>query len=83
MEHHVIVFDCDGTAGALYADALAPLFTHLGHAATRRASDVEPDGAGWTATIRAWVPGGSLAFGPYATRAEALAAEVAYLERVL
>jgi len=72
-----------GKFGAIYDDRLKIYFDALGQSMTQRASDVEPDGDGWTAEIRAWVPGGSRRLGPYPTRAEALAAEVEYLRAVL
>ena len=80
---HVLTFYDDGTAGALYSDDLAPLLHVLGPVTTVRASDVEPDGLGWSASVRAWVPGGAVTLGPFRTRGEALAAEVAHLEVVL
>ena len=83
----VITFDANGTASALYADAIAPILAALGDPVTRRASDVEPccdRCLCWTATIRPWVTGleTGLRLGPFPTRESALAAEVRYLERV-
>jgi len=69
-----------GAIRFIYADALVPLLA-LGTATVERASHVEPapmpDGSiGWSATI---IADGEV-LGPFPTRAEALAAEVAYLE---
>lgn len=85
MKDHRITVDLDtGEFGAIYDDALRPYFDDLSdNHGTLRASDVEPDGDGWSAGIRAWVPGGEQIIGPFPTRAEALAAEIAYLMEVL
>jgi len=84
MENQTITVDLEtGTFGAIYSDALRQYFDDLGHSVTQRASDVEPDGDGWTASIRAWVPGGAVVLGPFNTRSEALEAEVSHLESVL
>lgn len=80
---HIITFEDDGTASAIYSDLLAPYLRDLGHVQTTRASDVEPEGDGWGVQIRAWVPGGARRIGPFATREAALVAEVAYLRAVL
>lgn len=71
-----IMIEEDGTLRAIYNDALVPLMEQ-GEARTARASAVEPVevGRGWTATM---VDGPVL--GPFTTRAEALAAEVAWLK---
>ena len=79
----VLTFD-GNTMSAVYDDALVPVMEALGWDAStdppRRASDVEPAaGGGWEASIRAWVPGGEVTLGPFPTRAEALAQEVAHL----
>lgn len=67
----------DGTLVTVYTEAL-PL-DELGHATITRASHVEPTPEGtWTAEII-----GGPVLGPYAKRSEALAAEVAWLERWL
>jgi len=80
---HVIVFDPDGRFGMLYDDRALPYISTLGKTETLRASDVEPDGTGWSARIRDWVPGGAAKLGPYSTRQEALEAEIAYLREAL
>lgn len=66
---------------AVYADDLAGLMAE-GRASIRRASHVEPaaDGAGWTADLS---PVGGPILGPFPLRAEALAAETAYLNQAL
>jgi hypothetical protein len=73
-----VVIDADGSLMAIYDDELAGLLDE-GTATITRASNVEPDAAGyWVATMAdgAVLPACKL-------RAEALAAEVAYLERKL
>jgi len=91
-----IIIDADGHIGAIYSDALLPYLAAIGdQVETRRASDVEPDGTGWSAWIRpetwwsrilvavgAWLCRvGACKLGPYPSRGEALAAEVAYLQQ--
>jgi len=84
MANHLITVDLETAQfGGIYSDDLKPYFDALGQSLTQRASDVEPDGDGWTAGIRAWVPGGAVELGPFPTRADALAAEVEYLGCVL
>lgn len=60
----------------IYNDELQGLMTQ-GQAVTRRASHVEPDGAGWTADMS---PVGGPKLGPFTTRGEALQEEVAWLK---
>ena len=69
-----VVVEADGALSFIYTDELRPL-VDLGHAATCRVSNVEPDGDGWSAQM---VDGPKL--GPFRLRSEALDAEVAYLE---
>lgn len=65
-----------GRAQFIYTDDLAELLT-LGEATVTRASHVEPAlGGGWTADMG---PSGGPVLGPFALRAEALDAEVAWL----
>lgn len=78
---YILTFHPDGRVGAIYSDQIVSLLRELGETEIRRASDVEPDGAGWSAWIRDWVPGGATKLGPFPTRTEALVAEVAYLSR--
>lgn len=59
----------------IYSDSLQGLMAQ-GQAVTRRASHVEPDGSGWTADMS---PVGGPKLGPFSTRSEALAEEVAWL----
>ncbi len=91
MAQHIITFN-KGKAAAIYNDALLPYFKKLGPYEIARASDVEPDGQGWSARIRPWVnrigfaqklSGLKIRLGPYPTRQAALDAEVAYLRHVL
>lgn len=70
----VIRFEADGSFEAVYDDALADVLPAIGPCVTVRASHVEPAGAGWTAAM---VDGPVL--GPFALRAEALAAERGWL----
>lgn len=85
MKQSKISIDLDGVATAIYSDDLADLFDALGDAEISRASDVEPDGCGgWVATMRASFTGCCpVKLGSYRLRAEALAAEVEYLEKAL
>lgn len=96
MADLVITFD-GGTAAAIYDDALVPALDALagvGAATVRRASHVEPTRrGGWVADMRP--SGGPFLtadgehaelhpydeFKPFATRADALAAERAWLAR--
>lgn len=50
MKTYVLTFGDDGVR-AIYADELVPLFDALGPRVTRRISEVEPDGDGWSAWI--------------------------------
>lgn len=71
------IVETSGTVRSIYSDAV-PL-SRLGVPAIRRASHVEPTASGqWTADL-APVDGPSL--GPFDRRADALAAEVAWLRR--
>ena len=72
-----IVVAPDGRVRAIYGEAIA--LETLGRPAIVRASVVEPDGEGrWHADLR---PVLGPVLGPYRCRSEALAAEVAWLER--
>lgn len=69
----ILRFDPDGTALAIYGEAID--LRELGATSIRRASHVEPTPDGdWTAAMV-----GGPVLGPYPTRSEALAAEVAWL----
>jgi hypothetical protein len=76
-----VVIDNDGRIRFIYSDALAAAFEDDGTLRIARASHVEPHRdpayAGW------WVadmsPVGGVVLGPFKTRGEALAREVAYL----
>lgn len=65
----------DGELRFLFDDALTP-FLDLGEASIRRASCVEPLETHWNADLS---PVGGPLLGPFALRAEALAAEAAWL----
>jgi hypothetical protein len=72
-----LVVDPDGKVRAIYSEEI-PLGT-LGRPTIFRASIVEPDGEGrWHADLRLLL--GPM-LGPFACRSEAVAAEVAWLER--
>jgi hypothetical protein len=72
----MIQIDNKGQVTAVYDDELRPVFDALGTATIKRASHVEPDDKGmWWADL---VDGPI--FGPFIRRADALAAEVAWLE---
>lgn len=76
MREIEIFVDADGSVQFVYSDEAAALFRGEAQE-TRRASHVEPDGAGaWTADLS---PVGGPVLGPFVTRAEALGAEVAWL----
>lgn len=81
MERIEITIAPDGTARAIYSDALRP-FMAAGEATIRRASHVEPTADGrWEADM---APVGGPVLGPFEERAAALDAEVAWLrEHVL
>jgi hypothetical protein len=71
----------DGTAAAIYDDRLLPVLSGLGRPTIRRASHVEPvveDGftIGWQADL---APVGGPVLGPFASRREALEAELSWL----
>ena len=72
-------FDVDGTVTAIYGEQID--LAELGPLTIRRASHVEPtDDGQWTADMG---PVGGDVLGPYPRRSDALAAEVAWLERAL
>lgn len=71
----------DGVVTYVYDDALVGLGEALGVATVTRASHVEPapgPGVAWTADM---APSGGPVLGPFPTRAEALAAERAWLTK--
>ena len=75
----ILRIETDGTLAAVYTDTLD--LDVLGRARIERASHVEPTPDGtWTADLS---PVSGPVLGPYARRSEALAAEVAWLERWL
>ncbi len=66
-----------GHIRALYSDALLPTLRRLGTPVVTRASHVEPnDEGGWSADM---APVDGPVLGSFATRGEALSAEVAWL----
>lgn len=72
-----LIVAADGQVRAIYDEAID--LATLGPPAITRASHVEPDGSGrWHADLG---PVGGPVLGPFARRGEALAAEVAWLER--
>lgn len=83
MKHEVLV-GTDGTVRFIYSDRLAAVLAPLGPAVTRRASNVEPEGTGWTADMGPVAHGVTLVARdgqPFPTRAAALEAEVDWLLR--
>lgn len=74
-----ITIDPAGTMRFVYSDDLIPLLQD-GIARIDRASHVEPHKRTWTADL---APVGGPILGPFATRQEALAAEVAWLNENL
>jgi hypothetical protein len=74
----VISIASDGEIRFIHDDALAPLL-ELGESSVSRASHVEPtpDGREWTADLS---PVSGPVLGPFSLRADALAAERAWLE---
>ena len=76
-----IVIRSDGSAQFVYSDELKPLAAALGTAETRRASHVEPYGDGrWYADLR---PSGGPWVVNFATRADAIAFEIDWLDKNL
>lgn len=72
-------FDADGTATTVYTETLD--LASLGSVHLARASHVEPNpDATWSADLS---PVGGPLLGPFGRRSEAIAAEVAWLERWL
>lgn len=75
----ILRFEPEGTVTTVYTEALD--LAELGHVSVARASHVEPTPDGlWTADLS---PVDGPVLGPFAKRSEALAAEVAWLERWL
>lgn len=81
MEAISLLIGDDAAVTGIYSDELAGLL-ECGTATVRRASNVEPHPeGGWIADMS---PSGSeVRLGPFRLRAEALAAEVAFLEAKL
>jgi hypothetical protein len=77
MTEHIITISDDGDMQLIYSDDLLELLDE-GEAQVKRASDVEPDGQGnWQADMAK--SGGPVLTG-FKRRADALAAEVAWLQ---
>ena len=74
---HDIIIDRDGNLKTIYSDDAADLIALVGEATITRASHVEPGNGGWMVDM---APVGGPTFGPFALRADALAAEVAWLQ---
>ena len=75
----ILRFEPDGTASAVYTETMD--LGALGGVQIARASHVEPNpDASWSADLG---PIGGPLLGPYPRRSDALAAEVAWLERWL
>lgn len=63
---------------AIYDDALVAMFGEAAKVETRRASNVEPDGQGWSADLS---PVGGPILRDFKTRKDALDAEVRWLDQ--
>jgi hypothetical protein len=73
-----IVITKTGEVRCLYSDEMADVLKEVGPSKIRRASHVEPTPEGeWGADLS---PVGGPVLGPFGTRAEALSAEVEWLE---
>lgn len=80
MKEQVFVIAASGELLTIYSDSLAELFSE-GHKTVRRASHVEPDENGmWIADL---APVGGPKLPCCALRADALAAEIAWLQENL
>jgi len=79
MTEHIISIAPDGTVRFIYSDELASLLNE-GEASTRRASHVEPteDGKHWGVDLSP--VGGPENYGTFEKRADALQAEVIWLQ---
>jgi len=73
---HEVIIDSAGRIRTVYSDAFAPTLAKLGAVSIARASHVEPGPDGWYADLS---PVAGPLLGPFALRAEALAAEVKWL----
>lgn len=71
-----MLFAPDGSCRFIYADELAPIARALGTVRVARASNVEPTPDGWVADLS---PVGGPSLAPTTRRADALDAEVAWL----
>lgn len=78
----IVINKRDGRASFIYSDEAAALTDGLGDRQITRASEVEPDDAGgWSADM---ARSNGPVLGPFPTKAEALAAEAAWItEHVL
>lgn len=79
MKSMKIVIRTSGKVEAIYSDALRPVLEGMGaQYSVRRASHVEPLGTKWTADL---APVGGPVLGPFDLHAEAIAAEIAWIDR--
>lgn len=78
QKEHVIRILPNGTADFIYSDDLLFLSENQSKVTTKRVSNVEPSGRGWTADMTPL--GHEMILGPFDTRQEALDAEVEYLK---
>lgn len=76
-------FGEDGKIRSVYSDELPAILDGLGLFTTCRASNVEPEGDGWTADMRPYAGPGAPILGPFRLRGQALAAEREWLDRDL
>ena len=79
MQSKLLSISPAGEVAAIYDDDVRGLYDALGEVSIARASNVEPDEAGqWRASMT-----DGAVLGPFRLRAEALAAEVTYLQSKL
>lgn len=78
MKQSKLAISADGEVTMIYSDETAELLEELGEATVERVSNVEPVAGGWQATM---IDGAVLPV--YRLRADALAAEVEYLNSKL
>ncbi len=86
MSEHLITIGDGGKLTFIHDDQLFGALEEIGPASIRRASNVEPAaGGGWEADCGVTIAGGQPGpvLGPFKTRGEALAAEVAWLNKNL
>lgn len=81
MQTHLIKIGDGGAVSFIHDDQLFAALSEIGPASIKRASHVEPAaaGGGWESDMRPTAGEAGPVLGPFATRGEALAAEVGWL----